>query len=115
MQRILIHARNHQVQVEDVKALLLNNMSAERAPSSLQISEVSAAISQWLDVKALEKHKYGHLYGEALQMFERPLLQYMMEHYDGNQLRVAEHLGINRNTLRKKLVGLALLSEKPSN
>ena len=70
------------------------------------------AITQWLDAKALEKQKYGHLYDEALQMLERPLLQYMMEHYDGNQLRVAEHLGINRNTLRKKLVGLALLSEK---
>ena len=112
VQRILIHARNHQVQVEDVKALLLNNMGTDRTSSSLQISEVSTAITQWLDAKALEKHKYGHLYDEALQMLERPLLQYMMEHYDGNQLRVAEHLGINRNTLRKKLVGLALLSEK---
>jgi Fis family transcriptional regulator len=34
---------------------------------------------------------------------ERPLLQFAMERTDGNQSAAAELLGINRNTLRKKL------------
>lgn len=43
------------------------------------------------------------LYERVLESMERPLLKVMMEAVDGNQLRAAEVLGINRNTLRKKL------------
>lgn len=43
------------------------------------------------------------LYDRVLEAVERPLLKVMMEAVDGNQLRAAEVLGINRNTLRKKL------------
>ncbi|MGH6609252.1 MAG: helix-turn-helix domain-containing protein [Burkholderiaceae bacterium] len=34
---------------------------------------------------------------------ERPLLEFAMAKADGNQCAAAELLGINRNTLRKKL------------
>ena len=34
---------------------------------------------------------------------EKPLLDVVMRHADGNQSRAAEWLGINRNTLRRKL------------
>lgn len=114
VQRLLIHARDHQVQVEDVRALLTDSASAERSPAPLQYGDIDTAITHWLDGKALEKQQFGRLYDEAIVMLERPLLRYMMEHYEGNQLRIAEHLGINRNTLRKKLVSLSLLSEKGS-
>ena len=35
---------------------------------------------------------------------ERPLLEVVMEHADNNQSRAAQWLGLNRNTLRKKLL-----------
>ncbi len=35
---------------------------------------------------------------------ERPLLEVVMRHAQGNQSRAAEWLGINRNTLRRKLL-----------
>lgn len=35
---------------------------------------------------------------------ERPLLEVVMKHADGNQSKAAEWLGINRNTLRRKLL-----------
>ena len=35
---------------------------------------------------------------------EKPLLEVVMKHADGNQSKAAEWLGINRNTLRRKLL-----------
>jgi Fis family transcriptional regulator len=44
------------------------------------------------------------MYDMILQVVERPLLETVMKHAEGNQSRAAEWLGINRNTLRRKLV-----------
>ena len=39
-----------------------------------------------------------------LRVVEKPLLDVVMQHAEHNQSRAAEWLGINRNTLRRKLV-----------
>lgn len=44
------------------------------------------------------------MYEMILGVVEKPLLDVVMQHADGNQSRAAEWLGINRNTLRRKLV-----------
>ena len=46
----------------------------------------------------------GALYDMVVRAVEKPLLDVVMEHAGHNQSRAAEWLGINRNTLRKKLV-----------
>jgi two-component system nitrogen regulation response regulator GlnG len=53
--------------------------------------------------------------GEATDVFqkiqqrvERPLLEVVLERTNGNQIRAAAILGINRNTLRKKITELAI-------
>ena len=43
------------------------------------------------------------LYRQIMDEVERPLLEIMMEHTNGNQSRTAQCLGINRATLRSKL------------
>jgi Fis family transcriptional regulator len=40
---------------------------------------------------------------------EKPLLDVVMQHAQGNQSKAAEWLGMNRNTLRKKLLEHKLL------
>ena len=44
----------------------------------------------------------------VLDTIERPLIQLVLERTRGNQLRAAQMLGINRNTLRKKIQRLGL-------
>jgi Fis family transcriptional regulator, factor for inversion stimulation protein len=44
------------------------------------------------------------LHGMVMQAVERPLLKFALERASGNQSAAAELLGINRNTLRKKLI-----------
>jgi Fis family transcriptional regulator len=43
------------------------------------------------------------LHEMVLQAVERPLLKFALDRAGGNQSAAAELLGINRNTLRKKL------------
>jgi Fis family transcriptional regulator len=53
------------------------------------------------DLRGAEPHS---VYDMVLQVVEKPLLDVVMQRADGNQSRAAEWLGINRNTLRRKLV-----------
>jgi Fis family transcriptional regulator len=53
------------------------------------------------DLEGTEPHA---LYDMLLKAVERPLLDVVMQKADGNQSRAAEWLGINRNTLRRKLL-----------
>jgi Fis family transcriptional regulator, factor for inversion stimulation protein len=45
----------------------------------------------------------------VMQAVERPLLKFAVDRCGGNQSAAAELLGINRNTLRRKLVDYGLL------
>jgi len=54
------------------------------------------------------------VYPRILARTERPLLEAVLAHTGGNQLRAAVLLGINRNTLRKKLTELGIaIPERP--
>lgn len=45
----------------------------------------------------------SNVYEMVVFTVEKPILEAVMERADGNQSHAAEMLGINRNTLRKKL------------
>jgi Fis family transcriptional regulator len=44
------------------------------------------------------------LYDMLVRVVEKPLLEVVMQQAEHNQSRAAQWLGLNRNTLRKKLV-----------
>jgi len=44
----------------------------------------------------------------VLEQVERPLIRFVLEKTRGNQVRAADILGINRNTLRKKITELGI-------
>ncbi len=43
------------------------------------------------------------LYNLVIEQVEKPLLELALRAYNGNQVRTAQMLGINRNTLKKKI------------
>ena len=50
----------------------------------------------------------SEVYHRILGRLERPLLEAVLAHTDGNQIKAAALLGINRNTLRKKITDLGI-------
>ena len=59
--------------------------------------------------KDLDGTDPGGMYDMMVRVVEKPLLEVVMQHAEHNQSRAAEWLGLNRNTLRKKLVEHKLL------
>jgi two-component system nitrogen regulation response regulator GlnG len=67
--------------------------------------DLDGAVTDWL---LAHDPPQGTVYDSALAAFERPLFAEVLRSTGGNQLRAAQVLGINRNTLRKRLGELAL-------
>ena len=65
---------------------------------------LAPALLAWLE---MERPTDGALYHRALAELERPLFDWVLARTGGNQLAAARILGINRNTLRKRLADLA--------
>ncbi len=57
----------------------------------------------------LDGQKPTDIYNMIIRTVERPLLMAVMAHAKNNQSYAADMLGINRNTLRKKLLEHHLL------
>lgn len=60
----------------------------------------------------LEKMEAGDIYNLVLKQVERPLIRFVLEKARGNQVKAADILGINRNTLRKKIQELEITVRK---
>jgi Fis family transcriptional regulator len=63
---------------------------------------IRSSLEQYFkDLRGAEPHG---VYDMIVAAVERPLLDTVMQHAEGNQSKAAEWLGINRNTLRRKLL-----------
>jgi len=67
--------------------------------------ELANSVEKNLDeyFKDLDGQPPHAVYDMVLQCVEQPMLKYIMNRAGGNQSKAAEILGLNRNTLRKKL------------
>ena len=66
---------------------------------------LSQALSAWLQSS---NPANGTIYHSALSAFEKPIFEWALQQTSGNQLQAAKLLGINRNTLRKRIVDLKI-------
>jgi Fis family transcriptional regulator, factor for inversion stimulation protein len=68
-------------------------------------SELSACVRKMMKqyFKDLDGEDPTNIYDMVVANIERPLLEVVMHQARGNQTRAAGLLGLNRNTLRKKL------------
>jgi len=77
-----------------------------------QGSEIADCVRRSLEryFKDLDGTKPRSIYDMVLKNVERPMLEAVLDHAEGNQSVAAEMLGINRNTLRKKIQALKIKS-----
>jgi len=104
--RLVINTRTTRIEAGDVDEVLPK--VAERVPlEDLSFEEmVKAKLAGFL--QRMDGYAVHDLYEKVLERVERPLFDLVLERTGGNQLKAAELLGLNRNTLRRKLDALGV-------
>ena len=54
-------------------------------------------------ISKMDGNGNGHLHDLIIDAIEKPLIKLVLKEMQGNQTRAANILGLNRNTLRKKI------------
>jgi two-component system nitrogen regulation response regulator GlnG len=101
IKRALVLASGEVLAPEDF-AFLEGEAAAREAPADLERAVEAEVASLLAEGDAEEIHR------RILERVERPLLESVLRETDGNQIRAAARLGINRNTLRKKISELGI-------
>ena len=101
--RLALLVRDDLIDTEALEAFL--GETERPAPVASGSGDMGAAVAAWWQA---ERPAAGQVYDAALASFERPLFLQALRETAGNQLRAARLLGINRNTLRKRLTELAI-------
>jgi len=99
--RLAVRAEDGKVEPEDLDSVL--PVVESRAPLEKTSFEemVRAKLTEFL--RNMDGYPIEGLYEQVLDRVERPLLSVIMEYTGNNQVKAAEILGLNRNTLRRKL------------
>ena len=76
-----------------------------RADTGARDNEITLAVRKVMKqyFKDLDGEKCTGIYDMVVNAVEKPMLEVVMQQAQGNQTRAADLLGLNRNTLRKKL------------
>ena len=108
--RLVVRAPRSRLEAGDVDEIL--PVVAERVPlEDLAFEDMVKAKLAGL-LARIDGYPVHDLYDKVLSRVERPLFDLVLAHTGGNQLKAAEILGLNRNTLRKKLAGLGIEQAK---
>ncbi|SHM05594.1 two-component system, NtrC family, nitrogen regulation response regulator GlnG [Paracoccus solventivorans] len=109
LRRLSLTAQAPRIEATEVAAALAATRTAPRAPRpdpSQPLAEtVEQHLQRYFDLHGNDLPPPG-LYDRIMRESERPLIQIALDACNGNQLRCAELLGLNRNTLRKKIAEL---------
>ena len=104
--RLVVRVTGARLEAGDVDEVL--PVVAERVPlEDLAFEEMVKSKLAGL-LARIDGYPVHDLYDKVLARVERPLFDLVLAHTGGNQLKAAEILGINRNTLRKKLADLGI-------
>jgi two-component system nitrogen regulation response regulator GlnG len=102
IQRATVFARGGAILPEHLPEPVRGGAGEGRTPAPPLAEPVKGLLA------ALRSERDGGLYEHVLSLVEKPLLEAVLARCGGNQLRAAAILGINRNTLRKKMRALGI-------
>ena len=106
IQRLVVLYSQQVIDVRMIEAELADTSAMEQPDTAGDSQSLSDSVERQL--RTFFSANNGDLpepglYGRALREFEKPLIALTLEATGGNQIKAAALLGVNRNTLRKKI------------
>ncbi|MDT7043081.1 helix-turn-helix domain-containing protein [Candidatus Nitronereus thalassa] len=87
-----------------IRGLLENGNTGNSLPDLANVTLEDYVESKFRQfVRAMKASSARSLYATLIQAVERPLIELALRETHGNQIQAAQLLGLNRNTLRKKI------------
>ena len=114
VQRLTLLARDTGVTADDVRAIFGAGADDLNPHQAGPADAVASAVVHWTTLILADRDRCADLSAQLADVTDRALLGAVMEHCHGNQLAAARILGINRNTLRKRLGELGLHAARKS-
>lgn len=108
--RLVVRVARGRIEAGDVDEIL--PVVAARVPLEDLAFEEMVKSKLAVLLARIDGYPVHDLYDKVLARVERPLFDLVLAHTGGNQLKAAEILGLNRNTLRKKLADLGLRTKR---
>jgi len=88
----------------DSETLGYSEISVSKSPSPASMEDAVRAFLR----EEVSKNSWGSIHEKVIGKIERVLIGMILEEEKGNQVRASKRLGINRNTLRKKMKDLQI-------
>lgn len=117
---IMVHITDNEEKLRQILSKMLseigntciNIVKEEGVFKIMKKEDILSQVSLDEKIIELEDNLYrdyeGRLYEAVLEKIEKPLIRHILERTEGNQIKAARILGINRNTIRNKIKKLGI-------
>ena len=106
VKRLALTARTQRITIAEVEQVFQDqpamNLAQKQGSTDRLTSDIERHLRRYFDLHGNMLPPPG-LYNRILREMEKPLLDIALDATGGNQAKCADLLGINRNTLRKKI------------
>jgi two-component system, NtrC family, nitrogen regulation response regulator GlnG len=111
IKRAVVLSSSNALLPEDVEVQMKGEKESSRVMEGMTLDSIlEDRIHGYM--KKTKKFGEGNIYGQVVALVEKPLITCALKETNYNQLKAAELLGINRNTLRKKISELSISNKK---
>jgi two-component system nitrogen regulation response regulator GlnG len=107
MRRLSVLSRDEVIDADAIRAMI-GRHAIVVDPVDIDIGHAVRAMIERIAREDPDALDDGTLYDRVIGEVERPLIEAMLARHGQNQLRAARAMGINRNTLRKRLDTLGI-------
>ena len=112
IERLSLSLSNDKITISDVQNQLKNSFEINENDENITLENLIDKRINKVMSSINDLAKQVNLYDEFIKTVEKPLIENILNHTRGNQIKASSILGLNRNTLRKKILELGVTVRK---
>ena len=112
IERLSLSLTNNKITLSDVQDQLKNSFEINNDNENITLENLIDRRLNKLISSINDNSKEMNVYDDIIKTVEKPLIENILNYTRGNQIKASTILGLNRNTLRKKISELGVTVRK---